>query len=203
VRDDGSAQPPRRERDAGVEHPEREGAEAEGNEQRHIGGLREVQQHEHRAADEHSARERHGLHASWGRLRPTAAAQHGVANRVQQQAAHEQFLGERRDASRLFRAADIHCQPNTAPEPFGLAFVEALYASLPVVTADMGGAREIVTPACGILVAPGDSDALTRALQHLVDDPAARATLGAGGPARARALCDPGPQLLALEAALA
>jgi glycosyltransferase involved in cell wall biosynthesis len=113
------------------------------------------------------------------------------------------FLGERNDAARLFGAADIHCQPNTAPEPFGLAFVEALYAALPVVTADMGGAREIVTPACGILVPPGDGEALTRALQRLVDDPAARATLGAGGPARARALCDPGPQLLALEAALA
>ena len=113
------------------------------------------------------------------------------------------FLGERTDVARLLRGADIHCQPNTAPEPFGLAFVEALYASLPVVTADMGGAREIVTPACGILVPPGDPDALTRALQRLVDDPAARAALGAGGPARARALCDPGPQLLALEHALA
>lgn len=113
------------------------------------------------------------------------------------------FLGQRTDAARLFHAADIHCQPNTAPEPFGLAFVEALYASLPVVTADMGGAREIVTPACGILVAPGDSEALTRALQRLVNDPAARATLGAVGPARARELCDPSRQLLALEAALA
>lgn len=113
------------------------------------------------------------------------------------------FLGERSDATRLFHAADIHCQPNTAPEPFGLAFVEALYASLPVVTADMGGAREIVTPACGILVTPGDTAALTRALQGLVSDPASRMALGAAGPARARALCDPGPQLLALEAALA
>lgn len=113
------------------------------------------------------------------------------------------FLGERSDAARLFCAADIHCQPNTAPEPFGLVFVEALYASLPVVTRDMGGAREIVTPACGILVAPGDSAALTHALQRLVHDPAARTTLGAGGPARARALCEPATQLLALEAALA
>jgi glycosyltransferase involved in cell wall biosynthesis len=124
------------------------------------------------------------------------AATLGVRDRIT-------FLGERTDVSRLFRAADIHCQPNTAPEPFGVAFVEALYAALPVVTIDMGGAREIVTPACGILVAPGDADGLTRALQGLLDNPAGRAALGAGGPARARALCDPGPQLLALEAALA
>ncbi len=45
----------------------------------------------------------------------------------------------------LLQAADVHCQPNTAPEPFGLAFVEALYAGLPVVTMDMGGAAEVLT----------------------------------------------------------
>ena len=59
-------------------------------------------------------------------------------------------------------AADIHCQPNTAPEPFGLVFVEALYAGLPVVTTALGGALEILTDACGVLVPAGDAPALTR-----------------------------------------
>jgi len=113
------------------------------------------------------------------------------------------FLGERHDVARVFGAADIHCQPNTAPEPFGLAFVEALYAGLPVVTSDLGGAREIVTAACGVLVPPGDRAALARALQDLVDDPPRRAALGAKGPARARSLCDPATQMAALEKALA
>ncbi len=113
------------------------------------------------------------------------------------------FLGERTDVGRLLRAADVHCQPNTAPEPFGLAFIEALYAGVPVVTSDAGGAREVVTPECGILIAPGDRAALRAALQTLIDDPAARRTLGGAGPARAHALCDPAAQMAVLERAVA
>jgi glycosyltransferase involved in cell wall biosynthesis len=113
------------------------------------------------------------------------------------------FLGDRRDVRRLFRAADVHCQPNITPEPFGIAFIEALYASVPVVTSDLGGAREIVTPECGALVTPGDRQALTRTLQSLIDDPARRTVLGSAGPARARALCDPSTQIAALERVLA
>ena len=76
-------------------------------------------------------------------------------------------------------------------------------ASLPVVTSDAGGAREIVTPACGVLVPPGDAEALRATLAALMADPQRRARLGAAGPARARALCDPQRQLGSLEAALA
>jgi len=101
------------------------------------------------------------------------------------------FLGERRDVPRLLAAADIHCQPNIGAEPFGIAFVEALYAGLPVVSTRLGGAAEIVTEACGVLVAPADPAALAVALRSLIDDPEARARLGAAGPARAASLCDP------------
>lgn len=123
-------------------------------------------------------------------LRELAAAS-GIAHRVQ-------FLGERRDVPALMRAADVHCQPNTAPEPFGLGFVEALYAGLPVVTTAMGGALEIVTDDCGVLAPPGDAGALERALRTLLVDPKERARLGSAGPVRARELCDPGRQLAAL-----
>lgn len=126
----------------------------------------------------------------------TQAAAANLADRVR-------FLGERRDVPSLLRAADIHCQPNTGPEPFGLAFVEALYAGLPVVTTAMGGATEIVTADTGILVPPNDVVSLRRALTTLVADGAARRALGAAGPARARALCDPGRQLTALNDLLA
>jgi glycosyltransferase involved in cell wall biosynthesis len=112
------------------------------------------------------------------------AARTGLADRVR-------FLGQRSDVSRLMAAADVYCQPNTGPEPFGLAFVEALYAGLPVVTSAFGGAVEIITPACGVLTPPGDPGAVSCALRALIRDPAARAALGAHGPARARELCDP------------
>jgi len=113
------------------------------------------------------------------------------------------FLGERRDVSRLLQGADIHCQPNSSEEPFGVAFVEALYAAVPVVTSGIGGAPEIVTPECGILLPPRNHEVLATALQALIDDPARRRSLGAGGPARAAALCDPAAQMAALERAIA
>jgi glycosyltransferase involved in cell wall biosynthesis len=105
------------------------------------------------------------------------------------------FLGERTDVPALMRAADVHCQPNTGPEPFGLVFIEALYAGLPVVTTAIGGAREIVTEDCGPYVPPGDSTALEAVLKGLLSDRAERRRLGAAGPARAASLCDPAQQL--------
>jgi len=108
------------------------------------------------------------------------------------------FLGDRDDVPSLMRAADLHCQPNSGAEPFGLAFVEALYAGVPVVTTAMGGACEILTDDCGILVPPGDVQALRSTLARLIADAAVRRALGAAGPARARALCDPARQLARL-----
>jgi glycosyltransferase involved in cell wall biosynthesis len=79
----------------------------------------------------------------------TAAHATGIADRVR-------FAGPRGDVARLLAAADIHCQPNTAPETFGITFIEAMDAQRPVVTTRIGGAREIVTPACGVMVEPDD-----------------------------------------------
>jgi glycosyltransferase involved in cell wall biosynthesis len=103
--------------------------------------------------------------------------------------ARVRFLGERVDLRRLLAISDIHCQPNAEPEPFGVSFVDALEAGLPIVTFDMGGPREIVTPAVGLLVA--DEAELATALDKLVRDPELRRRLGENGPARARELCDP------------
>ena len=99
------------------------------------------------------------------------------------------FLGERRDVSRLMQAADVYGQVNDGPEPFGIVFAEALWMGLPVVTADMGGAPEIVTTDCGRLVAPGDRGALVAALSDLIGDPRLRSRLAAAGPARAARIC--------------
>jgi glycosyltransferase involved in cell wall biosynthesis len=110
-------------------------------------------------------------------------------------AARVRFLGQRTDVADLLGAADLFCQPNTDPEPFGITFVEALYAGLPVVTAALGGALEIVDDSCGVLVEPRDAAALARALGDLLDDPARRTALADAAPARARRLCDPAAQL--------
>lgn len=115
----------------------------------------------------------------------------GIAERVK-------FLGQRDDVSHLLVAADIHSQPNTSPEPFGIAFVEALYAGLPVVTTAMGGTVEIVNQSCGRLVAPNNVNALSQVLQVLITDSQERVTLAANGRSRALALCDPARQLTQL-----
>ena len=117
-----------------------------------------------------------------------AARSSGIAERVK-------FLGQRTDVRGLMGAADIYCQPNSAPEPFGIALVEALAAGLPVISTRFGGALEIVDESCGVLVPPGDCSALAAALQSLIADPRRRRKLGDSGPARAAALCDPARQL--------
>ncbi len=106
------------------------------------------------------------------------------------------FLGERTDVPRLMAAADIYCQPNTAPEPFGIAFVEALAAGVPVVTTATGGALEIVDERCGILVREPSPLLVAEALQHLIDAPALRASLSAAAPSQAQRISDPRARLL-------
>jgi glycosyltransferase involved in cell wall biosynthesis len=106
------------------------------------------------------------------------------------------FLGERADVPRLMAAADIYCQPNTAPEPFGIAFVEALAAGVPVVTTATGGALEIVDERCGILVREPSPLLVAEALQRLIDAPALRASLSAAAPSQAQRISDPRARLL-------
>jgi glycosyltransferase involved in cell wall biosynthesis len=116
------------------------------------------------------------------------AARMGISDRVR-------FLGQSADVRSLLFAADVFCQPNLEPEPFGISFIEALGAGLPVVATAFGGALEIVDKSCGVLVPPADADALAGALSGLIDRRDTREQLGHGGPARARALCDPSTQM--------
>ncbi len=120
----------------------------------------------------------------------TTAQKLGIAGKVR-------FLGERSDVPRLLAAADIFCQPNKTPEPFGIVFVEALWAGRPVVTTAMGGGMEIVNDSCGIVVEPANPSALALALGRLIDSPELRERLGQHGPERALELCDPATQLKA------
>ncbi|MBW4549672.1 MAG: glycosyltransferase [Aphanocapsa sp. GSE-SYN-MK-11-07L] len=111
------------------------------------------------------------------------------------------FLGQRRNVPDLLAAADIFCQPNLSPEPFGIVFVEALLAGLPVVATQIGGAAELISDRG--LVPPADSKALAAVLRPLIQNPVARAELAQGGRSRAKHLCDPAQQLQQLYKLLA
>jgi glycosyltransferase involved in cell wall biosynthesis len=113
-------------------------------------------------------------------------------------AARVRFLGQRSDVRNLLAAADIFCQPNEAPEPFGIVFIEALWAGLPVVTTGMGGALEILDESCGLVTRPGDPESLAASLRLLIESRELRSRLGAGGPVRAGKLCEPSMQIRAL-----
>ena len=109
------------------------------------------------------------------------------------------FLSERQDVPNLLVAADIFCQPNLAAEPFGIVFIEALYAGLPIVTVDLGGGSEIVTPACGYVVEPGNIPEIALALRDLIQNPSKRHQFRTGAIDRAIELCDPQQQIEQIE----
>jgi glycosyltransferase involved in cell wall biosynthesis len=111
------------------------------------------------------------------------ATELGIESRVR-------FLGHRDDVPDLLVAADVHCQPNTGPEPFGVAFVEALAAGLPVVTTRMGAAPEIVQRDNGHLTSTTDPSELADALAALIDRPDVRSAFARTAAARAAELCD-------------
>jgi alpha-1,6-mannosyltransferase len=96
--------------------------------------------------------------------------------RQQAEDAPVRFLGYvdgREELARLYGTADISL--SVAPtETFGLAVLEALACGTPVVTADVGGARELVDETCADWGAPRAAalaDAVQRLRTRLVDDP--------------------------------
>ena len=118
----------------------------------------------------------------------------GITDRVS-------FLGHVTDMRALMRSVDIYCQPNTEPEAFGLTFIEALDAKVPIVTTALGGAKEILQPDWGLLTAP-TVDSVANALHHLLTSPRLRAKFANAGQDRARQLCHPQPQIQKLENAI-
>jgi N-acetyl-alpha-D-glucosaminyl L-malate synthase BshA len=74
-------------------------------------------------------------------------------------------------------------------ESFCLSILEAMCFACPSVATEVGGVPEVVeSGVSGLLVPPGDADAIARAVESLIADPGLRATLGAAARVRARAL---------------
>jgi glycosyltransferase involved in cell wall biosynthesis len=100
------------------------------------------------------------------------------------------FAGRRDDIPQVMRALDVLVCASSA-EPFGLSILEAQACGVPVIATAAGGVTDLVTHGrTGLLVAPGDTDALCQALHRLVADPDLRHALGAQGCRQARSCFD-------------
>jgi L-malate glycosyltransferase len=102
----------------------------------------------------------------------------GVADRVH-------FLGLRNDVEELMAASSVVVVPSEYEEAFGLAVVEAMASSRPVVVTRSGAMPELVGDA-GVVVPKRDPEAMAAAVNRLLDDAALAARLGRLGRARAK-----------------
>jgi phosphatidylinositol alpha-1,6-mannosyltransferase len=104
------------------------------------------------------------------------AAELGVASSVH-------FLAglSKTELAACYAHADIFALPSTG-EGFGLVFLEAMAFAKPIVAAAAGGSTDLVEDAVnGILIAPCDQTALTKALERLLRDDSLRKALGRSG----------------------
>ncbi len=82
----------------------------------------------------------------------------------------------------LLQEMDVFSMPATYAEPKGFTLIEAMANGVPVVQPDHGAFTEIVRNAGGgILVRPGDAEALADGLLELLTDRARAADLGRAG----------------------
>jgi glycosyltransferase involved in cell wall biosynthesis len=106
------------------------------------------------------------------------AASLGIADQVY-------FAGQQPDALPWFDASDVVVHASV-DEPFGLVLVEAMALGRPLVASASAGPLEIVEDGrSGLLVAPGDHDAIARAVIRILDGRHLADTLGQGARARA------------------
>ena len=86
------------------------------------------------------------------------------------------------EVAAALNAADLVVHPS-AQEIFPNAVGEAMSCARPVIATDAGGTGELVgrDGSAGVLVPPGDSEALAKALTALVHDPERRRSLGNAG----------------------
>jgi glycosyltransferase involved in cell wall biosynthesis len=85
-----------------------------------------------------------------------------------------------------WRRCSIALAPSLVPETFGIVALEAMSSGRPVIAANSGGLGEVVVCGeSGLLVPPGDVEALRAAMQSLLVDRALRERMGQAAAARA------------------
>jgi len=88
------------------------------------------------------------------------------------------FLQFTSEVPALMNAFDLSILPSRG-ETFGLVVIEAMAAAIPVIGTDAEGVPEIIDQERnGMLVPPGDVEALAKAMRHMAEDNGLRKRLG-------------------------
>jgi glycosyltransferase involved in cell wall biosynthesis len=91
------------------------------------------------------------------------------------------LLGYRDDAHRWLGTMNVFTLPSLS-EGLPLSLLEAMAAGIPTVVTEVGGMPEVVQDGhTGLIVPPGDPQALAKKLLFLLDNPTVAADLGAAG----------------------
>jgi glycosyltransferase involved in cell wall biosynthesis len=93
------------------------------------------------------------------------------------------FVGDQ-ELPAYFRRADVIALPHRDAEQSGVLYAALAFAK-PIVMSDVGGFPEVAETGAGLLVPPGDPEALAARLQELIADPSERARLAAAAGAAA------------------
>ena len=150
-----------------------------------VGNLYPVKGHRHaidalaRLADRHP-----GVHLAIGgrgHLRDELTAQArdlGISERVH-------LLGLRTDVPAILAAADVFVLPSLS-EGLPLALLEAMFSGCPIVATNVGEVSAVLEHGqAGVIVEPGDPEALAAAIDRLLGDREAAGALGSRAAARA------------------
>jgi glycosyltransferase involved in cell wall biosynthesis len=97
------------------------------------------------------------------------------------------FTGTRKDIAEMLSLMDVFALPSHTREGLGIAIIEAMAAERPVVATDIGGIPEAVNHGeTGLLVPPGDPEALSKAIIELLQNPKKAEEMGEKGRARVK-----------------
>jgi glycosyltransferase involved in cell wall biosynthesis len=90
-----------------------------------------------------------------------------------------EWTGFTTDVEAMLRRMDIFVLPSLYGEGLPMVVLEAMALGLPIVSAAVGGVVEAIEhQRQGLLVPPGDAEAMSRALDELISDETLRTTLG-------------------------
>jgi glycosyltransferase involved in cell wall biosynthesis len=92
------------------------------------------------------------------------------------------FTGLRKDIFSLLKLSDLFVLPSIEREGLGLALIEAMASGLPLIGTNLGGIPEVIeNNVNGILIPPGNSKSLAKAIERLITNQNLRDEMGKQG----------------------